>query len=106
VLTFHVDSHHLAGLSKALDTVSERFGQNPHFRGLVCLEHDSVRHQILVISMWDTAGLEETQDESDLAQAQIAAAIDLGVNTTTYAVMRLVPGSLALDPGILTTIAS
>jgi hypothetical protein len=106
VLTFHVDTCHLPGLSEALDAVSERFAELPRFRGLVCLEHDSVRHQILVISLWDEAGLEETQKDSDLAHAQIAAAIDLGVNSTTYTVMRLVPGSLALDPGILAAIAS
>jgi hypothetical protein len=106
VLTFHVESRHLAGLRDALDAVSEGFAHNPHFRGLVCLEHDSVRHQILVISLWDAAALEETQEESDLAQAQIAAAIDLGVNTTTYTVMRLVPGTFAFDSGILAAMAS
>ena len=102
VLTFHVDTSELWGLTAALDGVRERFAQNPNFRGLVCLEHDSVRHQVLVITLWDGDGLEETEAESQRAQSQIAATSDLAVNCTYYEVLRLFPGSTAVDMGQLT----
>ena len=90
MLSFHLDSRQLPGLSKALDTVSVRFAKHPDFRGLLCLEHDSVLHQIIVITMWDADGFDNTQAEFDLAQQEIAATIDLGVSSMGYDVVRLV----------------
>jgi len=103
VLTFHVDGGALAGLAEALDRVGERFARNPDFRGLVCLEHDSVRHQVLVITLWDGNGLEDTQEESELARRQIAAATDLGMNSTNYEVLRMFPSSTTIDERVLIT---
>jgi hypothetical protein len=102
VLTFHVNSRQLPGLRAALDAVSERFAQHPGFEGLVCLEHDSVRHQIIVITLWGGHGLEDMQVESELAQQQIAAITDLGVSNTCYDVVRLKPGFVAHDVASLT----
>jgi hypothetical protein len=102
VLSFHVDSSQLQGIAKALDAVTDRFTMHPDFRGLVCLEHDSVRHQIIVITLWDGDGLEDTQAESELAQTKIAAATDLGVSCTFYDVVGLVPSAVAPDAANLT----
>jgi len=101
VLTFHVDSGQLPGLTVALDRVADRFAKHPEFRELVCLEHDSVRHQILVITLWDGQGLEDTQADSELARQQIAATTDLGMNSTNYEVRRLFPGSTTIDEAAL-----
>lgn len=102
MLTFHVDASELPGLTAALDDVRDRFARNPNFRGLVCLEHDGIRHQVLVITLWDGQGLEESQAESERAQSQIAATSHLAVNCTCYEVVRLFPGSTAVGTGQLT----
>ncbi len=97
VLTFHVDDHHLPSLTDALDVAAERFAEHPEFRGLLCLDHDSVRNEIMVITLWDGEGLEATEAEHVDAQQQIAAAVDLGVSTKCYDVVRFVPGSTRLE---------
>jgi hypothetical protein len=97
VLTFHVDQHHLPALTEALDVAADRFALHPDFRGLLCLDHDSVRNEIMVITFWDGDGLENTEDEHTHAQRQIAAAVDLGVSTKCYDVVRFVPGSTRLE---------
>jgi hypothetical protein len=97
VLTFHVDQHHLLGLTEALDVAAERFAIHPDFRGLLCLDHDSIRNEIMVITLWDGDGLESTEAEHIDAQRQIAAAVDLGVSTKCYDVVRFVPGSTRLE---------
>lgn len=93
VLTFHVGSHQLLEMRAALDAVSERCARHPDFEGLVCLQHDSVLHQIIVLTLWGGHGLEDTQADSELTQQQIATATDLGVSNISYEVVRLVPGS-------------
>jgi hypothetical protein len=97
VLTFHVDEHHLPGLTEALDVAAVRFAEHPDFRGLLCLDHDSIRNEIMVITLWDGQGLENTETEHVYAQQQIAAAVDLGVSTKCYDVVRFVPGSTRLE---------
>jgi hypothetical protein len=97
VLTFHVDEHHLPGLADALDVAAERFASHPDFRGLLCLDHDSIRNEIMVITLWDGDGLQSTEAEHIDAQAQISAAVDLGVSTKCYDVVRFVPGSTRLE---------
>ncbi len=101
VLTFHVDSRQLRGMREALDEVSERCARHPDFEGLVCLQHDSVLHQIIVITLWGGHGLEDTQAESEITQQQIAAATELGVSNISYEVVRLVPGSGLRDVATL-----
>jgi hypothetical protein len=100
-MTFHVDSGQAPGLTEALDAASERLAKYPAFRGLLCLENNSVPQQMIVITLWDGDGLAETQAESELAQQQIAALTGLGVSNTSYDVLRLVPGSF-LDRSSLT----
>jgi hypothetical protein len=101
VLSFHVDSDRVLELTEALDRVSLRFNENPDFRGLLCLNHDTGRNQIMVITLWDGSGLEETQAESDYGRNQIAATSDLGVNSTSYDVLRFVQGSVPLEDDVL-----
>lgn len=94
VLTFHIDADELPGLTAALDCVGDQFAQHPDFRGLLCLEHDSLRNEIVVITLWDGEGLEATQAVSEQGREQIAATSDLGVSSRCYNVLRLVSGSV------------
>jgi len=96
VLSFHIDSDELVGLSEALDGVAAMFADQSDFRGLVCLTRDSVRKEIMVITLWDGEGLEATQEGSDEARRRIASTTDLGVSSRSYEVLRLVPGSFSL----------
>jgi len=106
VLTFHIDSHHLPALTKALDGVVERCNKHSDFRGLVCLEHDNVRDEIIVITLWDGQGLETTVAEAEVSRQQIADAVDLGVSSKCYEVLRLVPGPAALEAALAEALGS
>lgn len=81
-------------MTEALDGVGDKFASHPDFRGLLCLQHDSIRNEIMVITLWDGDGLEETQDVSEIGRKRIAATTDLGVSSKAYNVLRLVPGSI------------
>jgi len=96
VLSFHIDSHELVGLSEALDGVAAMFADQSDFGGLLCLTHDGVRKEIMVITLWDGEGLKATQEGSDEARRRIASTTDLGVSSRAYEVLRLVPGSFSL----------
>jgi hypothetical protein len=106
VLTFHVDTDELPGLTKALDEVSQVYAQQPDFRGLVCLNHDSLRHEIMVIAFWDGQGMEETEAESEVARRRIAETTDLGVSNKCYDVLRLVSGPAAMETAVAEILAS
>lgn len=106
VLTFHIDTDELPGLTRALDDVAEIYGHNKDFRGLVCLEHDSARHQIVVITLWDGEGLEDTEAESEIGRERVAATTDLAVSSVCYEVLRLVPGPASLEAAIVEAFAS
>ena len=97
ILSFHVDTDELPGLTAALDSVSQMFAGHPEFRGLVCLDHDGARHEIIVMTLWDGQGLDDTQHDSEIARQRIAATTDLGVSSKCYEVLRLVPGSTTLE---------
>ena len=86
---FHADSRQLPGITKSLDRVAERVAKHPDFRGLVCLEHDDdVRNEVIVITLWDGQGLDDTAAEAEASRRQIADAIDLGVSSRCYEVLR------------------
>jgi len=97
VLSFHIDNDDLLGLSEALDGVTDMFAHHSDFRGLVCLAHDSMRKEVIVITLWDGDGLEFTQQGSEMARQRIAATTDLGVSSKYYEVLRLIPGSLTVE---------
>ena len=100
VLTFHIDADELPGLTEALDSVGETFAKSPDFVGLVCLEHDSVRNEIVIITLWDGQGLEDSERDAELARHRIAATTDLGVSSKCYEVLRMVRGAATLE-GVL-----
>jgi hypothetical protein len=106
VLTFHIDGDERPGLSDALDGVTELFAGQSDFRGLVCLEHDSTRNEIMVITLWDGEGMRETQEGSELARRRIAATTDLGVSSKCYHVLRIVPGTAALEDVLAEVLSS
>lgn len=106
VLTFHVDSDGMAGLSEALDGVAEMYSRNSDFRGLVCLNHDGPRHEVMVMTLWDGDGLESTQSDSEQGRRRIAAMSDLGVSSRCYDVLRLIPGPASLESVLAETLAS
>jgi hypothetical protein len=100
ILSFHIDDHDLPGLTAALDGVARMFADRPDFRGLVCLEHNGPRNEIMVMTLWDGDGLDDTQHDAEIARQRIAATTDLGVSSKCYDVIRLVPGFGTLE-GIL-----
>ena len=98
VLTFSVDSEHLPGLAAALDVASEKLGKNPDFRGVLCLENESRRHEVVVISLWDGEGLSDTAVEAEISRQLIEVAVDLGVTSKCYRVLGFDPGAIRLPP--------
>jgi len=97
VLTFHVERGDLSDLTEALDAAADRFGANPDFRGLVCLSHDGLRNEIMVVTLWEGRGLEDTEAEDRYARQLISATTDLGVTGKAYDVLRLVAGPATLE---------
>jgi hypothetical protein len=105
VLSFHVDADELPGLTEALDGVAETLALNSDFVGLVCLEHDNVRNEIMVITLWDGDGLEDSVGDAERARHRIAATTDLGVSSKCYDVLRLVRGPATFE-GVLADAAA
>jgi hypothetical protein len=97
VLTFHVDGDEMLGLSEALDGVADTFARHADFQGLLCLAHDGVRKEIIVIALWDGEGLDVTLEGSEMARQRVAATTDLGVSSQCYEVLRLIQGSLNIE---------
>jgi hypothetical protein len=92
VLSFHVDDDELFGLTEAIDAVAEEFASLPEFRGLLCLERDGTRDEIVVVTLWDADGLDATEAVSEAGRKRIAATTDLGVCSKRYEVLRSVSG--------------
>jgi CheY-like chemotaxis protein len=88
VLTFHVEPSHVYEVVDALDDVRERFEKNPDFRGLVCLEGQGGRHQIMVLTLWEGDGIDDMREEDEQARQQIASTCDLGVRSEEFDVLR------------------
>ena len=89
VLSFHMDDNNRPGLVQALDGVAEMFAHQSDFRGLVCLEQDGARNEVLVMTFWEGTGLEDSQAGSEVARQQIASTTDLGVSSKSYDVLRM-----------------
>jgi hypothetical protein len=106
VLSFHVDDDELPAITAAIDGVAEQFRSHPDFRGLVCLERDSTRNEVIVITLWDGLALESTEAESEEARHRIAATTDLGVSSKCYDVLRLVSESEEPQVRIVQAVAS
>jgi hypothetical protein len=92
VFTFHVVPDEIDALDKALDATAARLARHAGFRGLTCLERVGQRHEIIVFSMWEGEGLEETEAEAERTRRKIAETSDFGVRTEDYRVLRHIPG--------------
>ena len=88
VHAFHVDSTMVDGVAEAVDDAVAGLIEHPDFRGLLFLERDGTRHEILAITLWADGGLERTEPEAERSRRQIARATDLGVSTKHYEVLR------------------
>jgi|ERR1700722_6268613 len=88
VHTFHVDADAVHGVASAVDLAMASLTDHPDFRGLLFLERDGMRHEILAITLWADDGLEETEPEAERSRRQIARTTDLGVSTKHFDVLR------------------
>ena len=80
-------------MTEAIDAVADEFAALAGFRGLVCLERDSTRNEIMVITLWEAEGIEATEAVSEAGRRRIAATTDLGVCSKRYEVLRVILGA-------------
>ena len=105
MLSFHVETEHMPRLIEAVADVGTRMSWRPDFRGFVCLDHDSVHHEVIVLSLWDDGGREDTQIAFEKARDEIAASVDLGMRTSELDVLCLIPGAFH-DESVVPVLAS
>jgi hypothetical protein len=98
VHAFHVDSAMVDGVAQAVDDAMAGLTEHPDFRGLLFLEREGTRYEIVAITLWADGGLEKTEPEAERSRRQIARATDLGVSTKHYDVLRLLVPPLAVRP--------
>jgi hypothetical protein len=91
VFTFHISPDELDALDKAIDATAGRLARHAGFRGLTCLERIGQRHEVIVFSMWEGEGLEDTEVEAERTRRKIAETSDLGVRSEQYRVLRQIP---------------
>ena len=91
IFTFHVGSRDLDAMNKAMDATANRLARHEGFRGLTCFERVGQGHEIIVISMWEGDGFEETEAEAERTRRKIAETSDLGVRTENYRVLGHFP---------------
>jgi len=92
VLTFHVEADHMPTVIEALQGALDRWRDHSGFRGLLCLEHDGLREEVMIIALWDASCLAETARQAEEARELIADATDAGVASRAYEVLGFVPG--------------
>lgn len=97
VLNFFIDADQTVELTDAIEEVTGQFSHFADFRGLLCLESDGARNEIIVITLWDGDGLEATEAVSEAGRHRIAATSDLGVSCKLYNLLRQLPGSVVPD---------
>ena len=91
VSTFHVEHDHMPSVIEALNQSLTQLDHNPGYKGLLCLEHDGVRNQLIIITLWGTADLAATAHRAEDALALIFDATDTGVTSWAYEVLALLP---------------
>jgi hypothetical protein len=91
VLTFHVEQDHMSSVIVALNASLAKLNHSPGYKGLLCLEHDGVRNQLLIITLWDSEGLALSAQEAQEAMASISDVSDSGVSTREYEVLGFIP---------------
>lgn len=91
VSTFHVEHDHMPSVIEALNQSLTKLDHNPGYKGLLCLEHDGVRKQLIIITLWSTADLAATAHRAEDALASLFDATDTGVTSWAYEVLALLP---------------
>jgi heme-degrading monooxygenase HmoA len=91
VSTFHVEQGYMPSVIKALDNSLEKLNHSPGYKGLLCLEHDGVRNQVLIITLWDAVGFASSAQEAGDAMALLSDVTDSGVSSRAYEVLGFVP---------------
>jgi hypothetical protein len=91
VATLHVEQEHMPSAIEALNASLATLNQSPGYKGLLCLEHDGIRNQILIITLWDTEGLASSAQVAGDAMALISDVTHSGVSNQAYQVLGFVP---------------
>ena len=104
VLTFHVEQGHMTSVIVALNASLAKLNHSPGYKGLLCLEHDGVRNQILIITLWDLEGLASSAQEAEEAMALISDVSDSGVSIRAYEVLGFIPSPNGIPDVALTGI--
>ena len=104
VLTFHVEQDHMTSVIVALNASLAKLNSSPGYKGLLCLEHDGVRNQILIITLWDSEGLASSAQEAQEAMALISDVSDSGVSIRAYEVLGFIPSPDGIPDVALTPI--
>lgn len=92
VSTFHVEQDHMPQVIEALNTSLAKLNHSPGYKGLLCLELDGVRNQIVIITLWNAVGLALSTQEAEDAMALISDVSDSGVSSRAYEVLGFIPG--------------
>ena len=77
----------MPALVKAIDSLADEYCLINGFDGLLCLAHDGIRNEILVVTLWNEDGREATEALSEANRHRIAATTGLGVCTRRYEVL-------------------
>jgi hypothetical protein len=98
VLTLHLPSEKVDALLDIFDVdLAPRYVGHPGFRGLLCLElgADTSRSQIYVVSLWDEAMVEDSDDPADRWWDDASEVLGIGIARHTAQVLREIPGITA-----------
>lgn len=76
---------------EALNHSLAKLDHSPGYKGLLCLEHDGVRNQMIIITLWETADTAATAHRAEDALALVSDATDTGVTSRAYEVLALIP---------------
>jgi hypothetical protein len=95
-LGLHVEREHMQLLIRAIDTSLVRFRHSPGFKGLLCLEHDGLRDQVMIITLWDESGLAATAQDAEDARTAIAEATNTGVTSRVFRVLGHFQGAAGI----------
>ncbi len=95
VLVFHLPAEQVGPLLDVFDRdIGPRYSGHRGFRGLLCLEmgEGSGRSQISVVSLWDEASMEASDDASDGWWDDAADELGIGIARHRCRVLRDIRG--------------
>lgn len=91
VSTLHVEQDHMPSVIEALNHSFAKLDHSPGYKGLLCLQHDGVRNQMIIITLWESADAAATAHRAEEALAMISDATDTGVASRAYEVLAFIP---------------